>query len=186
MGALVGFAPWIVFWVVGGFYGFEVAAAAAFVASVAVILPDVLHHRVKVLDAGTLVSFAALALLGLTAESAWFARYAAPLSNAALTLVILVSILVRQPFVLQYAREGRPREQWNEPHFVRACYIITWVWLTAILVQTLFTLLAVLVPAERDLFRYVIPYGALVVALAFTRWYPHHLEAAARAATNAS
>ncbi len=185
MGALVGFAPWIVFWVVAGFQGFEPAVVAALVTSAAVLLPDALHRRVKILDAGTLISFAVLAVMGLTAEEAWFARYAAPLSNGALALVMLVSILLRQPFVLQYAREGRPRELWNEPHFLRACYVITWVWFAAMLVQTVFTLLVVLVRDQHDLFRYWIPYGALLVAFVFTRWYPHHLEAAARAAAHA-
>ena len=48
------------------------------------------------------------------------------------------------------------------------------------LIQTVFTLLAVFLPAERPLFRYIIPYGALIVAFSFTRWYPHHLEAVAK------
>jgi hypothetical protein len=176
MGAVVGFAPWIVFWVVSGFESFELGAMAAFVTSVVVIAPDVLHHRVKVLDAGTLISFAVLAALGLTSAGGLFARFAGPLANGALTLVVLVSLAIGQPFVLQYAREGRPSELWNEPHFVRACYVITWVWLASFAVQTLFTLLAVLVPSDRNLFRYVIPYAALVGAFAFTRWYPRHLE----------
>ena len=169
MGAVVGFAPWIVFWTVSGFETFELGAVAALVTSVVVIAPDVLHHRVKVLDAGTLISFAVLAALGLTGAGGLFARFAGPLSNGALTLVVLVSLAIRQPFVLQYAREGRPPELWNEPHFVRACYVITWVWLASFVVQTLFTLLAALAPADRTLFRYVIPYAALVGAFAFTR-----------------
>ena len=64
MGAVVGFAPWIVFWTVSGFETFGIGAVAALVTSVVVIAPDVLHHRVKVLDAGTLISFAVLAALG--------------------------------------------------------------------------------------------------------------------------
>lgn len=180
MEALVGFAPWIVFWVVAGFDSFEPAAIAALLTSVLILLPDALHRRVKVLDAGTLIAFAVLALMGLTAERAWFARYAAPLSNGALALVMLVSALIHQPFVLQYAREGRPRETWQEPHFVRACYVITWVWIVAMAVQTLSTLVGALVAIQHPLFRYIIPYGALIVAFVFTRWYPHHLEAAAK------
>jgi hypothetical protein len=187
MGALIGFAPWIAFWTISGFGTFEQGTLAGLIAAVVVTAPDLLRRDVKILDAGTLVAFVLLALLGLTRLGGTFSVYAAPLSNALITAIVVVSLLLRQPFVLQYAREGRPRETWNEPHFVRACYIITWVWLAAFMVQTLSSLLAVWVPRDQVVLAYIVPYGALLGAVVFTRWYPAHLqERAARAARSSS
>jgi hypothetical protein len=183
MAALIGFAPWIAFWTISGFGTFEQGALAGLVAAVATMVPDVLRRDVKILDAGTLIAFALLAVLGLTRLGGTFAVYAAPLPNALLTAIVVVSLALRQPFVLQYAREGWPGEQWNEPHFVRACYVITWVWLAAFVVQTLSSLVAVRVPRDQVALAYVIPYGALLGAVVFTRWYPAHLEAAAERAS---
>jgi hypothetical protein len=180
MGILIAFAPWIVFWIVSGFEGFELGTIAALGTSLLVVMPDALHRKVKILDAGSLIAFALLAALGLTPVGDFVAEYVSPLSNAALTLIVVVSMVVRQPFVLQYAREGRPPELWNDPRFLHVCWLITWVWLGAFVIQTVSSVLAVWLPAQRPVLRFVLPYGATVTAAVFTRWYPNHLAAQAR------
>jgi len=55
--------------------------------------------------------------------------------DTGLLLVVLVSIAIRRPFTLQYAREGTAREIWNTPAFIRTNYIITAVWALAFAVM---------------------------------------------------
>jgi len=185
MHALVGFMPWIAFWVLGSGESFELGAIVGLVASLLVSLPEILHRRLKILDGGTLGFFVVIAVMGITADSAWFERFANPISNGALAAITLVSILVGKPFTLQYARESVPEQYWNAPAFIRANYVITWVWFAAFAVQTVSTLVVVLWPVNRILFRWVVPYGALVLAAAYTRWSQQHAHhtTASRAAT---
>jgi hypothetical protein len=177
MGLLIGFAPWIVFWVFAG-ETFRLAAVGAFVAAVVLAVPSIVHRRLKILDAGTLVFFALLALAAFTADREWFERFANPLSNGALTAIALVSIAVGEPFTLQYARESTPERFWHAPAFVRANYLISTVWMVAFAVQTASTLVAALWPVDHVLFRYIIPYGALIAAFAYTRWHIHRARTA--------
>jgi hypothetical protein len=48
--------------------------------------------------------------------------------NAGLLLSVLVSIAIRKPFTLQYARGQVARENWNQARFIRTNYIITGAW----------------------------------------------------------
>jgi hypothetical protein len=170
MGLLIGFAPWIIFWVFAG-ETFRFATVGAFVSAIVVNLPALLQRRLKLLDIGTLLFFALLAVAAFTIERTWFERFANPLSNGALALIAFVSIVLRQPFTLQYARETTPAESWNAPAFIRAGYLISGVWCASFVIQTISTLIAAIRPSDHVLFRYLIPYGSLVLALAYTRWY---------------
>lgn len=55
--------------------------------------------------------------------------------DAGLVLVVLVSMLVRRPFTLQYAREQIPAELWDNPAFVKTNYLITCAWAVAFIVM---------------------------------------------------
>src|SRR5262245_50664921 len=127
MGILIGFAPWIVFWVLAG-ETFRFATLGAFVGSILVTAPAILQRRAKLIDIGTLGFFAVLAIAALTTDRDWFEHYANPLSNGALALISLISIVVGKPFTLEYAREGVPEQVWNDPGFIRAGYLISSVW----------------------------------------------------------
>jgi hypothetical protein len=177
LGIIVSFAPWIIFWILAG-ETFFVATLGAFVVSIVMLVPELLRHKPKILDVGTLVFFAVMTVAALTVDRGWFERYANPLSDGALALITLVSILVRMPFTMQYARDSVPQQYWTSPGFIRAGYLISSVWCASFIFQTVSTLLAALVPSLNKLvFLYVLPNAALVVALAYTRWYIHHAEA---------
>ena len=56
-------------------------------------------------------------------------------ANGGLFAIALFSILVRNPFTLQYAREQVPREFWETPRFIWTNYIITGAWAIAFAVM---------------------------------------------------
>ncbi|MEI9864304.1 MAG: hypothetical protein WDN00_07060 [Limisphaerales bacterium] len=50
-------------------------------------------------------------------------------------MIVLISMAIRCPFTLQYAREGTPETLWREPEFIRVNYVITAVWAAAFAVM---------------------------------------------------
>jgi hypothetical protein len=91
-----------------------------------------------------------------------------------LLLIVLVSIAIRRPFTLQYAREQTPPEIWNAPEFIRTNYVITAVWALAFATMVGADLLLLYKPA----LPIQIGIGATIVAIwgaiRFTAWYPDH------------
>ena len=127
------------------------SAAVSLFASAAigvmVMAYDILRGRsIKMLGAGTVVIFIALALYLTLVDSG--------LSNSAVNLVVdagvlaisLISLVIRQPFTLQYAREVVDAETAALPGFTRASYIITGAWTLAFLLMLLANVLMIYVP----------------------------------------
>ena len=90
------------------------------------------------------------------------------------------SILIRQPFTLQYAKEDAPPEIWDEPHFLRVNYVITWVWAAAFAIEAAsgFYGDAVLRNSDNLWTGWIIQTLPLIVAAQFTIWYPNRLRRA--------
>jgi hypothetical protein len=78
----------------------------------------------------------------------------------------------RQPFTLQYAREGAPPKVQAPPAFLRVNYVISVVWASALAIVVFADLameFAPGVPIWADIFVLV---AALAGAVRFTQWYP--------------
>lgn len=93
------------------------------------------------------------------------------MSNAALAAITLVSIIIRKPFTMQYARESVPKEYWDTPQFLRANLVITWVWLAAFAVNTASSAIRVIVPDIWSGASWVVSICTFVGAMKFTKWY---------------
>lgn len=87
---------------------FSTAIAAAFALSLSIILNLVQRRPLMVLEVGNTVAFVALGVLGLVGGDVFVVRWIQPLGNAALLAIMVVSVLIKKPFTLQYARR-RPR-----------------------------------------------------------------------------
>ncbi|MBN2126559.1 MAG: hypothetical protein JW821_19825 [Deltaproteobacteria bacterium] len=180
MGIFLSFLPWIVFWVLSGRDNYEIAALAAVAAVLFLNIRDMRRRSMKILDVGTLVCFLLLVLVGFTSEAKWIDHYAAPLSNAALFVIALVSILIRRPFTLQYAREQVDPKFWNTPGFYSVNLAISSVWCAAFAVTAILSYLYIRHPNSID---WVIHILVFVGAIKFTAWYPEYAKA--KAAGNA-
>ena len=64
----------------------------------------------------------------------------------AFSLISLLSIALRLPFTLQYAREAVDAETAKLPGFLRANYIITWAWTGAALLMMIGNIAMLYVP----------------------------------------
>ncbi len=131
MGILLGFAPFILFSLLTGL-SVSLALWIAFAAAFAIGIRDFLHDKtLRTLDMGCLSLFALLALYYGFVQPGLNVQTVRLIADAGLLLTALVSIAMRNPFTLQYAREEVPEESWGERDFLRANYILSLIWALA-------------------------------------------------------
>jgi hypothetical protein len=173
-----GIAPWVLMGVVSGPGRFEEAASAAL--GLALLTLWVGSRRgvpVHLLEVFTVVYFGVLAILGLVASDAtidWLQLWAGELSNIALAAFAIVTLLIRKPFTLAYAKDTTPREHWDEPLFLRINYAISAVWAGAFLVSAIVGAYGDAVLRDNDNFwtAWIVPLAAIIFAGSFTEFYP--------------
>ena len=137
-----------------------------------------------------------LTIVAYTGDEQFLERWFQPLSNAALFLIALVSVLIGTPFASQYAREQAPPEVQETPLFHRTTLVITWVWIAAFGVMTVSSLIPPIVDGDATIldqddtlgvvFYWVIPFVALAAAFLFTKWYPDQVRRRARGEARAA
>jgi len=156
----------------------EISLFASAAICLAVIGIDVYRGRsIKILGAGSVVVFAAL--------GAYVALINPNLSHSAVKVTVdvgmlaisLVSLIIRKPFILQYALEEVDAETAKQPGFLKAVYLITWAWNAAFILMMAGNLLAIYVPGLPLWSSLVIAFAARNSAAFFTTWYPQYRKA---------
>ncbi|WP_193048010.1 hypothetical protein [Mycolicibacterium baixiangningiae] len=129
MGIVLGFAPWVVYWVLMGNVPFLLAAVAALLVAVAALLLGPARHAPgRTLDIGAAATFAVLTVLTLLVGDSFAERWLAPLSFAGIFLTALVGVLTKHPFVREFAAAGQPREIVDTDLFEQITGRLTWIW----------------------------------------------------------
>lgn len=114
----------------------DLALWLAFAAAFAIGMSGFLRHRVlRVFDAGSAAIFGFLALFSGFVEFGLQASAIRLIIDISLFAIALASIVARQPFTLQYARGEVAPDVLARPSFVRANYLMTFVWLVAFAVM---------------------------------------------------
>ena len=141
----------------------------------AVIAFDIARGRsIKILGAGSVIVF--------TAVGGYVTLLDPSLSNSAVKfavdagifLISLLSIVIRFPFTLQYAREVVDAETAKLPGFLRANYIITWAWTGAALLMMLGNVALIYIPGLPLWSSLLVAFAARNSAVYFTKWYPEY------------
>ena len=156
----------------------QVSLFASAAICLAVIGIDIARGRsVKMLGAGSVVVFSGI--------GAYVALIDPNLSSSAVKLaadvgvlaISLVSIVIRKPFVLQYALEEVDAATARLPGFLKATYIITWAWTGAFVLMIIGNVLTIYVPGLPLWSSLVIAFAARNSAAYFTTWYPQYRKA---------
>ncbi|PRH80245.1 hypothetical protein C6N75_05035 [Streptomyces solincola] len=178
--SVVGMLPWMVFSLVSGpgRYGYGVIAAlAAALALLALRHATGQDAAMGVTEPTAVAVFAALGVLGLTAPEnivRWLESYAGEVTNLTVVLLCLVSLAVRAPLTLPYARQKCDRDLWREPDFLRTNRVITAAWALAFLSATVADACGDLILHNPDNLwtGWLVQAAAFVTAARFTEWYP--------------
>ena len=100
----MGFAPWIVYWVLVGNVPFTTAVLVPLgVAVLSFVIGRVKGRPGRTLEIGAVATFLVLAVLTFTLSQSFMERWIQPLSSAGIFLVALVGVLIGRPFVREFA-----------------------------------------------------------------------------------
>ena len=133
----------------------------------------------KILGLGTFLLFGGLGSYALLTQAQWSIPGIRLSVDGGLLLVVLISIALRRPFTLQYAREQVPREFWTSPVFLRTNYAITAVWAASFAIMAAADAALLYRPDLPALWPIVATALAFVGAAYFTSWYPKRVRARA-------
>jgi hypothetical protein len=172
---LMAFAPFIAFAAADRLIGSAEGLLAGFAVSAAMLLRDWLapERSPKLLEIGTAALFAALALYTLLGHATWSIMGVRLAVDSGLFLIVVLSIAIRQPFTLQYAREQVPQVQWSSREFLHTNDVISAAWALAFLVLITADAVLLTMPDLPPRFGIIAIVLALVGAFKFTGWYPN-------------
>lgn len=122
------FLPWILYFFIAGKTQ-ESLNFAIEVAAITSILFELKYLKAGfVLSWGTLIFFVFMFIAVVILNNQWIAKHAWVFSNGTLALIAWISIIIRKPFTLQYAKQQVPSDQWQHPIFMKINYILSSVW----------------------------------------------------------
>jgi hypothetical protein len=177
----VGFAPWIIFWVVASPSTWEWATLGALLAAVILAWPSAERGSLKILDVGSIAFFGILSLLAIFLDAGdldWVEDYSQAISSGALAIIALGS-LAFMPFTEQYARETAPREVWDSPDFKRTNFVLSAMWGGVFAVSAVLGIIAQQTDSStaHEWLNWIIPIALVIGAFKYTAWYADQARA---------
>lgn len=165
-----------------GFLMLVTSAAVSLFASAAICLSviafDMVRGRsIKILGAGSVIVFTAVGCYVALVEPGVSTSAVKLAVDIGIFLISLMSILVRRPFTLQYAREAVDADTAVLPAFIRANYTITWAWTGAMLLMMIGNVATIYLPGLPLWSSLLIAFAARNSAVYFTKWYPEYTKA---------
>ena len=132
MGIVVGFIPWIVYWILVGNIPFTTAVTVAFgITLLITISMRIRKQPIHSLDIGNLAVFAVLVLAAYVVPDDVLERWLQPLSSLGLFLIALIGLLIGRPFVRDYAVASVDAETAKTQGFRAITNAMTWMWIVA-------------------------------------------------------
>lgn len=196
LGFIVGFLPWIVFVVVSQRLAANGVAWSAVIAVAVTLIAILMAFRSrgpKILNIGSLVLFAVIAIVGFVGgrpTDEWLYTWASPLVGVVLGLYVLATVPFL-PFTEEYARQSTPREYWGSPTFVKINRTLSAAWGVAILLIGLASVLVAVLDGQAQdtssnhlvdlVLNWVIPIALIWFMVKFTISYPDRVRADAPA-----
>jgi hypothetical protein len=179
---LLAFAPFLVFAVAANLWGGIVGLIAGAATSALLLAKELGAKRSpKILEVGTFLMFAGLAAWARLNNSHWSIFTVRLLVDSGLLGIILITIVIRQPFTLQYARDRVPEHLWASPRFLHTNDVITGAWALAFACMVAADFVMAYVPGVPLWIGIAVTVLALLGAYQFTGWYPKRATAAAKA-----
>ena len=178
----VGFAPWIIYWVVAD--GPSTWMFGAICAVIAAVILGISAGRggPRLLELVTIAFFVAVTIAGMIVgaqDRDWMDTYATTLSGGVLAVMALGS-LAFVPFTQQYAPESAPRNDWEKAAFRRTNQVLTLMWALVFALIAVLGYVAVTAPTTVEWTKAVIPAVVIVGAIGMTQIYPDRARERAR------
>ena len=180
----IGFAPWIIYWVVADGPSTWMFGAICAVIAALTLGVSVGRGGPRLLDVITVVFFVAVTIAGMVVgaeDRDWMDTHATTLSSGALAAMSLGS-LAFTPFTAQYAPESGPQRDWEKAAFRRTNQVLTLMWALVFALIAVLGYVAVEAPFTVDWTKAVIPVVVIIGAISMTQIYPARARENARPA----
>ncbi len=125
---LLAFAPWIVFGLIAGESLLQLESAIVISLMLSLVLGYKELKNGYLLTWGTLLFFIFSLAAVVVMENIWVASHMGVLSYGMLAAITWGSLLIGQPFTMQYARAEVDKSVWQSPGFIHANRVITAFW----------------------------------------------------------
>ncbi|BBX07980.1 hypothetical protein [Mycolicibacterium aichiense] len=183
MGILVGFAPWIVYWVLVGNAPFTTAVLVALIVAIlGLVMSRTRKAAGLTFEIGSVAAFFVLTVLTFVASQAFLEQWILPLSTAGILLITLVGTLAGTPFVREFAAAGRSEEIVTSEPFRKITSLLTWIWIAAFAGMTVSSAIPPIAASEATILDtanalsvlcyWVIPFALLGLAAVAARILP--------------
>jgi len=165
------FSPWIAFWIIAGGHSLWRLQVGICVAAAMIVVMGVTRlHRGFILWTGVaFFSFAMVSVVWLM--NVWVIPRLGILASGSLFLATLMSMLFGRPFTEAYARDHVPVELWDQPNFIRSCFIVTSAWGLIFLANTLVNVVKFYYPDFGEWSYRGVEFGILASGVVFTKLY---------------
>jgi len=172
---LLGFMPWILLLFLSGHTLVSLERSIIICLFASIIFGFNELRKGFILQWGTLFFFASCAIAINLMKVVLVAENMGIITNGFLTSIIWLTILIKKPFTLQYAKADLPKERWNDPDLMRSCRFVAIVWG---LLLALSTSIACFRALEPDLYPeqvyFDISIGIIAGGIIFTHFYKKH------------
>ncbi|MEI8345148.1 MAG: hypothetical protein WCG06_03650, partial [Candidatus Omnitrophota bacterium] len=133
-----------------------------------------------ILQWGSVIFFAWCIIMVNCLNNVTVAKNMGVIANGFLASIIWLTILVKKPFTLQYAREDLPKERWHDPRLVQSCRFIAIVWGALMAFSTLVACFKVIRPgAYPEIVYSSVSIGTIMGGTLFTQFYKKRQRAQA-------
>lgn len=171
--------PWILYAILPGKTLNELKFSLTIAAIASLIFEYPYLKKGFVLSWGTLFFFSFMFIAVVLFQHEWIAKHAWIFSNGTLALIAWISILLRQPFTIQYAKERVASDKWQHPIFIKINNILSATWGFIFLYAFILNILRVYFPSlmhwSLELSTYVLTGFGIWFSAWFPDWYKHYL-----------
>lgn len=172
MNLIVGFAPFILFALLSRLSA-DLALWVAFAAAFVVTIRDFVESpSLRLLDAGSFVLFALLALVRGFLDPNLSLAAVRFIAELALFLLLAVPLVLRRPFSVDYARLDPREAHWPPALFLKVNYLVSAIWTLAFLAMALADGAVTFQPQVPLWSSVAVSVIALAGAITFTLRYP--------------
>ncbi|WP_234794138.1 hypothetical protein [Mycolicibacterium flavescens] len=175
----IGFAPWIIYWIVADGASTWMFGALCAVLAALILGVSAGFGGPRLLDLVTIGFFIAVTVAGMVLgaqDRDWMDTYATTLSAGTLAVMAGVS-LAFVPFTEQYAPPSAPRHDWERAAFRRTNQVLTLMWALVFALIAVLGYVAVASPSTVHWTKAVIPVVVIVGAIGMTQIYPERVRA---------
>lgn len=177
---ILGFAPWLIFLFIAHGSLFRLKLGLIIILILTIIMAVTKIHRGIISWAG-LLFFPLVSMAVIIFNNMWVIKHIEIFASASLAIFTWLSIIVRKPFTIEYAKEKVDPSLWKSPIFLKINTIVTSAWGLTFTINTFLAwgkMEKFLLP---EMAYEIINYILLVATSIFTVWYPDYVKGKAKA-----